>query len=283
MNSTPWSELSRNLSKNTELNKRDIYDSSSIDKLGQIDVNRSEELWPLYDSYLVKNKSEKKLDDIFKKLNRYGLLVEVKNYIRKLSKNGEIGGSQCGELIRRWRKHHRHIIHISKREHKVDEISESLEKSMATFDDVKKMLNGYVDKGHLSYNDAAKIIKKWKKRENRRSCFYCRQNGHKLIECPEKCKSTVGTGVCFKCGSAEHTSVHCKRKDIRGFPYATCFICKQTGHLSRDCEFNPNGIYPDGGSCNLCGSQKHLKRDCPELKPRKNSLIFGLFLTVYMI
>lgn len=39
---------------------------------------------------------------------------------------------------------------------------------MATFDDVKKMLNGYVDKGHLSYNDAAKIIKKWKKRENRR-------------------------------------------------------------------------------------------------------------------
>lgn len=65
MNSTPWSELSRNLSKNTELNKRDIYDSSSIDKLGQIDVNRSEELWPLYDSYLVKNKSEKVAAFIF--------------------------------------------------------------------------------------------------------------------------------------------------------------------------------------------------------------------------
>ncbi|KHN87434.1 Zinc finger CCHC domain-containing protein 9 [Toxocara canis] len=89
-------------------------------------------------------------------------------------------------------------------------------------------------------------------------------------QCPSRDEQTMGAGICFKCGSSEHTLAKCPRKNVKGYPYAVCFVCKQKGHLSRDCDNNPNGIYPDGGSCDICGSQKHLKRDCPELKVQGN-------------
>ena len=45
--------------------------------------------------------------------------------------------------------------------------------------------------------------------------------------------------------------------------YATCFICKQIGHISRNCEENPNGLYPNGGYCHICYQKTHLVKDCP--------------------
>jgi len=48
------------------------------------------------------------------------------------------------------------------------------------------------------------------------TCFHCRQQGHKLGECPNSGGGARGReaeevcGMCFKCGSAEHTSKSCR-------------------------------------------------------------------------
>uniref|UniRef100_A0A0R3RZT0 CCHC-type domain-containing protein n=1 Tax=Elaeophora elaphi TaxID=1147741 RepID=A0A0R3RZT0_9BILA len=202
-------------------------------------------------------------------------LEEVKRRVRKLYKDGQLEKSQATKLIRRWRSLQWQNKQKQNRETLVNSLSEKLDSTEEqTLDDVKQLINEYVISGKITYKDGAFLIKRWRKRENRRikrqlekgnasCCFFCRQTGHKFSECPEKDGEIMGSGICFKCGSTEHTSSRCLRKNIRGFPYATCFVCKQQGHLSRDCDKNANGIYPDGGSCNLCGSQKHLKKDCP--------------------
>ena len=55
-----------------------------------------------------------------------------------------------------------------------------------------------------------------------------------------------------------------RNKDPKILPFAKCFLCNQTGHLSRDCDENPNGLYPNGGCCHVCLQKTHLVRDCPE-------------------
>lgn len=75
---------------------------------------------------------------------------------------------------------------------------------------------------------------------------------------------------------------------IIGYPHAKCFVCGRQGHLSRECDDNPNGVFPDGvliflfffslslshsfigGACNLCSANDHLKNDCPLLTKKKS-------------
>uniref|UniRef100_A0A9J2PKI4 CCHC-type domain-containing protein n=2 Tax=Ascaris TaxID=6251 RepID=A0A9J2PKI4_ASCLU len=205
-------------------------------------------------------------------------LEELKKKVQQMCREGKVGARQAGQLIRRWRVHNRQINFRKKQDKMVNEISANLELCQGqTLDDVKKLVNGYVAEGKITRHDAAAVVRNWKRSERRRvvrqlikqnnkRCLYCRRRGHLYSQCPNKDEQTMGAGICFKCGSSEHTLARCPRKNVKGFPYAVCFVCKQKGHLSRDCEDNPNGIYPDGGSCDICGSQKHLKRDCPELK-----------------
>lgn len=231
------------------------------------------------------------LSELTESLLALANVEEVKQKVRQLWREGQLDHSQAAKLVRKWRSHQWHTKHNEAKEKLVKDISRTLDcTEEQTLDDVRHMVNKYVTAGKILYEDAALIIKKWKKREGRRikrhivkenksCCFYCRQTGHKFSECPEKDGEIMGTGICFKCGSTEHTSSRCLRKNVRGFPYATCFVCKQQGHLSRDCDQNANGIYPDGGSCNLCGSQKHLKKDCPLKKSddssSKNEIVIG--------
>uniref|UniRef100_A0A915BBR2 CCHC-type domain-containing protein n=2 Tax=Parascaris univalens TaxID=6257 RepID=A0A915BBR2_PARUN len=205
-------------------------------------------------------------------------LKELKKKVQQMYRDGKVGAYQAGQLIRRWRVHDRQINFRKKKDKVVGEISTNLQLCQGqTLDDLKKLVNGYVAEGKIARHDAAAVVRNWKRGERRRvmrqlvkqkkkRCLYCRRRGHLYSQCPDKDEQTMGVGICFKCGSSEHTSVRCPRKNVKGFPYAVCFVCKQKGHLSRDCEENPNGIYPDGGSCDICGSQKHLKRDCPELQ-----------------
>ncbi|KAM3718966.1 Zinc finger CCHC domain-containing protein [Dirofilaria immitis] len=201
-------------------------------------------------------------------------LEEVKRRVRQLWKDGQLEKSQAAKLIRKWRSWQWQKKQKQNREILVNNLSARLDSTEEqTLGDIKQLVNGYVASGKLAYKDGALLVKKWRKRENRRikrqsekgsnsCCFFCRQTGHKFSECPEKDGEIMGSGICFKCGSTEHILSRCHRENVRGFPYATCFVCKQQGHLSRDCDKNANGIYPDGGSCNLCGSQKHLKKSC---------------------
>uniref|UniRef100_A0A915Q8B7 CCHC-type domain-containing protein n=1 Tax=Setaria digitata TaxID=48799 RepID=A0A915Q8B7_9BILA len=205
-------------------------------------------------------------------------LEEVKRKVRQLWKDGVLEKSEAAKLIRKWRSRQWHKKQKKDRESLLNDLSTRLDSTEEqTLDDVKQLVNRYVASGKITFEDGGFIIKKWRKRENRRinrqlekgdklCCFYCRQTGHKFSDCAKKSGEMMGFGICFKCGSTEHTSSRCLRENIRGFPFATCFVCKQQGHISRDCAKNANGIYPDGGSCNLCGSQKHLKKDCPVRK-----------------
>ncbi|VDK49240.1 unnamed protein product [Anisakis simplex] len=223
--------------------------------------------------------SDKEVNKIANELIRSVSTVdELKKKVQQMCREGKLGGHQGGMIIRRWRVHERQKSHLQKKDVMLNEISKSLEATKGlNFEDVKKMVNDYVQEGKITHRDAGFVISNWKRSEFRRvkrqvikqdvkRCLFCREKGHLLSQCPNKDEQTMGTGICFKCGSSEHTSSKCPRKNVKGYPYAVCFVCKQQGHLSRDCDKNPNGIYPDGGSCDICGSQKHLKKDCPELK-----------------
>ncbi|VDM50081.1 unnamed protein product [Toxocara canis] len=209
-------------------------------------------------------------------------LEELKKRVKQMSRDGKLGQHQAGQIIRRWRVHNRQADYLKKKNNVMNQLSGDLESCQGqSLDDVKKLVNEYVAEGKISRRDAGTLIKNWKNSEHRRikrqlikekrkRCLYCRQAGHMYSQCPSRDEQTMGAGICFKCGSSEHTLAKCPRKNVKGYPYAVCFVCKQRGHLSRDCDNNPNGIYPDGGSCDICGSQKHLKRDCPELKVQGN-------------
>ncbi|EKE40104.1 hypothetical protein ENUP19_0084G0017 [Entamoeba nuttalli] len=98
-------------------------------------------------------------------------------------------------------------------------------------------------------------------------CFYCRQPGHCLKNCPKKAKGE--DSICYNCGSHDHILRDCPEPRTGKLAFSTCFVCHQMGHISRDCPNNPKGIYPQGGGCRYCGDVNHFAKDCPNKRKKQ--------------
>ena len=114
-------------------------------------------------------------------------------------------------------------------------------------------------------------------------CLNCKRKGHLFKDCPIAAQTPVDGSrsessapmnkqICYNCGSHDHALRTCRapRHPDGKLPFASCFICKGTGHISKDCEENPNGLYPKGGGCLICSSKFHFAKDCPDKKPQVN-------------
>lgn len=106
-------------------------------------------------------------------------------------------------------------------------------------------------------------------RRHNKVCLCCRKKGHSMEDCTKKDqKSNTSSSCCYRCGSTEHTlrDCHVESSSSNELAFAECFVCKAKGHISRDCPQNPNGVYPNGGSCHHCGSTRHFAKDCDARK-----------------
>lgn len=107
------------------------------------------------------------------------------------------------------------------------------------------------------------------RRLNSTICYLCRQNGHKISDCPTNSNhAQKNTTQCFICNSKSHNLSNCprnkgKKGEITEYKFACCFVCKEQGHIANQCPKNPNGIYPRGGCCRTCGSKFHKQGECP--------------------
>tara|TARA_B100000795_G_scaffold259397_1_gene234335 strand:- start:103 stop:1137 length:1035 start_codon:yes stop_codon:yes gene_type:complete len=136
----------------------------------------------------------------------------------------------------------------------------------------KKQDNFIVDKtGSKASNSDSRS-----KGEKKEVCLRCRQEGHKMSDCPMMRgggPASQGRKVavsCYNCGGNSHRASHCRKEKIgNGFSFATCFICGTKGHLASQCDINKQGMYPNGGGCRVCGNNQHLVKDCPEKKSKK--------------
>lgn len=108
--------------------------------------------------------------------------------------------------------------------------------------------------------------------DRHQTCLRCRQQGHRLVNCPlnevkpEGEVSEFGiTGQCFLCGKSGHRLKDCPEGGSKrgALPFAQCFLCGETGHIVANCSRNDAGIYPRGGSCFHCGKTDHRKQECP--------------------
>ena len=84
------------------------------------------------------------------------------------------------------------------------------------------------------------------------SCFRCKEEGHKGIDCP-KFPKLASSSACFKCGEEGHQSRECTKKPQRQQISKACFNCGEEGHIGRDCP-QPRKTQPRTGPkvCNKC-------------------------------
>ncbi|MCP9262106.1 Zinc knuckle [Dirofilaria immitis] len=226
----------------------------------------------LKESFRVKERVD--LSKLAKSLITVTDLEEVKRRVRQLWKDGQLEKSQAAKLIRKWRSWQWQKKQKQNREILVNNLSARLDSTEEqTLGDIKQLVNGYVASGKLAYKDGALLVKKWRKRENRRIKRQSEKGSNSVTSFRNVQKKMERLWDPEFASNVVLQSIYCRVVIVKtfvvrfyiysGFPYATCFVCKQQGHLSRDCDKNANGIYPDGkGSCNLCGSQKHLKKSC---------------------
>ena len=200
----------------------------------------------------------------------------------KSVKAGEIKGNDLAEMVVRGeisKSDRRKVVKLSGKQSKSEksEVSELTSRQKLRLEVKEKKSLPKLSKEERRHKFIGSLVEKkelerQKDAANFTTCLGCRKRGHFLKDCPRvvlpiaQATDEPVVNICFNCGETGHALRHCsksRRKD-GVLPYATCFICKRKGHISKDCDENPNGLYPKGGCCHICLQKTHLVRDCPE-------------------